>query len=203
VSRDTSAYRDADGVRLPSVTEILRLAGLTNLDAIPESYLERARVRGVDLHEWTAAIDLGLIDADMEPPQQIAGRVRAYLRFLDESQFRVLQMEEPVRHDRLRYCGTFDRYGLFPVRGGGGTATVLELKATVRLYPETRLQLCGYAMALGDPRPERAALQLLPNGTYRLERYRDKSDYDDWIAAVRVANFRLAHGLATIEEDRR
>lgn len=100
--------------------------------------------------------------------------------------------------------------------GGGGASTGIEaaLGRPVDLainhdpeaiamhaanHPETRLQVCGYAMAL-DPRPARAALQLLPDGRYRLERYRDRSDEHDWIAACRVAHFRLAHSLAYLED---
>lgn len=83
--------------------------------------------------------------------------------------------------------------------GVGDAGLLIDLKATTQLYPETRLQVCGYAMAL-DPRPARAALQLLPDGRYRLERYRDRSDEHDWIAACRVAHFRLAHGLAYLED---
>lgn len=195
MARDTSRYV-VDGVRRPSVTEILRLAGLTSLDSIPESYLERARQRGEDLHAWIEGINDGVLDEDLEPPQQIVGRVAAYRRFLAETGFRVLKSEQVVVNRALDYVGTYDLLGELPGLRG---ELLVDLKATTKLYPETRLQVCGYAMAL-DPRPARAALQLLPDGRYKLERYADRADESDWIAACRVAHFKLAHGLAYLED---
>ena len=193
--RDTSAYV-VDGERWPSVTEILELAGLTDFDHVPARVLERARERGADFHEWREAIDLGLIDDDMVPPQAIAPRIEAYRRFKTETGFVVEESEKVVRNRVLRYCGTYDIVGRLP----DGSRWVVDTKATAAIAPATRIQLAGYALTF-DPRPRRAALWLRSDGTYRWLPYKDRSDEHDFVAACRVAHFRLAHGLAKIKED--
>lgn len=200
MARDVSQYV-VDGARWPSVTEILALAGLSSLGRVPEHYLEAARERGHDLHEWLDGVDTGLLDADLDPPQAIAPYVAAYRRFLAETGWKTIQSETRVQHDALRYVGTYDRLGLLP---GMDRPIVADLKATAAIYPETRLQVAGYALAVaaqdGSAKPGRAALQLRPDGTYRWDRYTDRSDEYDWIAAVRVAHFRLSHRLASLED---
>ena len=57
--RDTSGYV-VNGVRLPSVTEVLSIAGLTDFSGVPPGVLEKARVRGTQVHEITEWIDDGL-----------------------------------------------------------------------------------------------------------------------------------------------
>lgn len=201
--RDASRYV-IDGRRWPSVTEILQLAGLSDFGMVPRPILERARQRGEDFHEWRAAIDDGVIDDDVTPPQAIASRIAAYRRFRAETGFVVEESERVVTHRALRYVGTFDLVGRMP----DGRRFVVDTKAVAAVQPATRLQIAGYAMAL-DEEPERteriarAALQLLPDGSYRwLPRTKpaeEREDSADWIAACRIAHFRLAHGLAKLD----
>lgn len=198
MSRDTSAYV-VDGVRWPSVTEVLELAGLVDFSRVDADVLERARARGSAFHEWADSIDFGLLEGEPAPPY-IAPYVAAYERFKSETGFKVEAAEQVVRNPLHRYVGTLDRRGTFLRSVGLSGPAVVELKTTAVLYPWTRLQLCGYADC--EPqRPHRVAVQLRPDGTYRLEHYKDRGDFHDWGAAVRIAHYRLAHGLARIQED--
>jgi hypothetical protein len=192
--RDTSRYY-VDGVRLPSVTECLDLCGLTDFSMVPPRILQRASERGSDFHSWRQAIDDGLIDADMVPPQSIATRVEGYRRFIADTGFVVESSEQVVTHAAMRYVGTYDLLGSMP----DGRRYVVDTKAVAAITPATRIQLVGYALAI-EPQPLRAALWLRPDGSYRFLPYTDRGDVHDWTACVRIAHFRLAHGLAKIKE---
>lgn len=193
MTRRTDLYQ-LDGVRVPSVTEILNLAGLVDYSKVQPEYLERARASGSLMHEWIHLLTEGHISADDEPPPEIAGEVKAYLRFVAESGFQATASEQVVVNPVLRYAGTFDLRGTL-----GGVDALIDLKRMTSVCAWVKWQLAGYALCL-DPRPKRFALRLLSNGTYRLDPYRERSDEQDWLAAVRVAHMRLALGAAHLED---
>lgn len=193
--RDTSAYYYA-GTRLVSVTEALSICGLRSFEHVPPEVLEKARVRGQAVHEFLEMLDLGMVDADDASPE-IAGYVGAYADFVDASQFSVMHCERVVRNEAHGYAGTLDRTGTFR----GGKLAVVDIKCVAALDDVTGLQLAGYAEAIRDEGPlGRFAVQLRPDGSYRLERYESRQDLHDFIACVRVARWRLEHGLASLED---
>ena len=184
--RDTSAYV-IDGVRLPSVTEILDLAGLVDWSMVPAGVLDEARKRGGDVHEWLELVDFGYLQGD-EPPEAIAGFVNAYLRFKNESGFAPELVEHVVVSRTHRYAGTLDRTGKL-----NGKRALIDLKSGATIVPSMALQTAGYALCL-DELHERYTLQLRPDGSYRLARHRDRSDAHDFLAATRIAHWQLRHG---------
>lgn len=202
--RDTSAYV-IDGARWPSVTEILDCAGMTDLSMVPPRILRAAAERGNDLHEWRAAFDDGLVDRDTVPPQSIAVRFRAYLQFIDETGFVVESSEQPVVNRAMGYVGRYDLLGHFPEKPDA--QWVVDTKAVAAVTPATRIQLVGYALAINtDKPPQRAALWLRGEAgkdgrLYRWLPYTNREDVSDWIAAVRVARFRMANRIAKLEEE--
>ena len=185
--RDVSAYTVA-GVRWPSVTEILSLAGLTDFSMVGPEILENARVRGSEVHRWLELIDIGFLGGDDEPDEEIKGYVSAYLRFKDETGFTHTAIEEYVRNNEYSYCGRLDRLGRM-----NDAAWLIDIKAVATVSPATALQTQGYAMCL-DTYHKRAALQLFPTGKYKLYPYSDRSDLHDWLSAVRLAHFKLRNG---------
>ena len=202
MSRNTFEYAGPDGERLISVTEVLKLAGLVDLSGIPEATLERARERGVDVHSWVEGMALGLID-DESPPENIAGYVAGYRRFLAETGFAATSAERTVIHPTYRYAGRIDLLGTIK-----GNAWLFDLKATAAIPAESKLQTAGYRMAyVNDPNsgqpasPRRAVLHLRPDGTYVNDEHKDhRNDEHDFLAALRVASWKLRHGRAHLED---
>lgn len=180
-----------DGVRVPSVTEALGLVGLYDFSHVPVERLEYARARGQEVHEWLALEDEGFIEGD-EPPEEILGYVQAYLRFKTESGFIPERIEHVVVNETYRYAGTLDRTGKL-----NGKKALLDLKAVAKVGPATSLQTAGYEACLPEHH-ERYALQLRPDGSYRLCHYTDRQDLHDFLAALRVVHFKLRHGLAQL-----
>lgn len=197
-SRNTFGYVDGDGRRLVSVTEALKLAGLVDLSMIPAETLERARQRGQDVHAFCEGIALGLLD-DEAPDPRIDGYVVGFRRFLSETSFKAEAAEQRVVHAVYGFAGTIDLLGAI-----GSASWLLDLKATAALPPEAKPQTAAYRMAkaLAEKTPRRrGVLHLRPDGTYRLDEHKDhRTDEGDFLAALRVAQWRLRHGLARLED---
>lgn len=188
--RDTSRYV-VDGVRVPSVTECLAIAGLVDLSCIPHEVLENARQRGQDGHEWCASIAAGHVAA-----KDADGELRPYLEafedFMTQMDLEVEAVEEPVRNDRYRYAGTLDLRGKL-----NGQRYILDVKLTAAVGPHVGVQLAGYAGCFAVPH-RRAALQLLPTGKFRISVCVDHHDWHDFLSALRVTHFKLRHGMVVL-----
>lgn len=193
--RDTSKYR-VNGVRVPSVTEVLDIAGLSDLSMVPEHHLEYARLRGSAVHEWLEGVDRGDLDG-IEPDPTIAPYVAAYHQFKTDTGFESELIEEVVVDTAYCFAGTVDRTGTIPKLHDD--PIVLDFKARAAMTPEIGPQLAGYGLALDKPR-RRYGLQLRPDGLYRLHEYKDRTDTHDFLAALRVTHFKLRHGLARVED---
>lgn len=194
--RDTSKYR-IDGVRVPSVTEILKLAGLgPDFGMVDPHVLETARRRGELVHNITELIDLGHLDPAGPFDEELEGYVRAYLAFKDNAGFKVDFVEKTFVNERYRYAGMIDRVGRCMKLRRKGRRTV-DIKCVAQVGPPTRLQVAGYAE--GVDADIWSSLQLFPNGKYKHLEYTSQVDKHDFLACVRVAHFKLAHGLATLE----
>ena len=179
--------------RVPSVTDVLRIAGLTDFSRVPEDTLAEARERGKDVHYWLELYDQDarLVPGDLE----IQGYIEAWAKFKKTSGFDVEKVEEPVLNSTYRYGGTPDRIGR-----AASKVVVAEIKCVAQVVPATRLQLIGYALCLSG-QAERVAVQLKPNGTYRPHVYKNwQEDRADWISALRIAHFKLRHKLAGLGE---
>jgi hypothetical protein len=149
-------------VRLPSVTEIIRDAGLID----DTWFTEHARNRGSQVHKACQFLnedDLHLESLD----QELLPYVIAYQAFLRDTGFRVYRSEQRVVSRRNMFAGTLDIYGLLR----RGVRAVIDVK-TGAVPDWVGVQISAYMLALiemGLGRPnERLGLQLRSNGTYRL-----------------------------------
>lgn len=158
---------DVDGVRLPSVTQILRpIQGY-----IPKALMEEGARRGIAVHQGCEFIDAGF-DDDVDPIA--VGYCRGYKRFLAETKAVVLKSEYRVANPPAKYAGTIDR-----VIRWGDDIFILDIK-TGEMQVWMRLQLAAYAygywlMESGDPKvrlPKCAVLALDEGGGYQVHEYK-------------------------------
>jgi hypothetical protein len=181
--RDTSKYR-VGGLRVVSVTEALSLSGHSDFSRVDPDVLRHAQWRGTSVHRITADLDMGRdpgpIDAELVP------YVDAYLTWRHDTGFKPELREHVVVSANHRYAGTTDIVGLL-----NDFDSLIDIKCTATLTAATGLQTAGYAIALERPHIKRFALQLKPNGRYKLEPYRKQSDLLNWLAALRNAQFRI------------
>jgi hypothetical protein len=152
-------------VELPSVTTVLKAAGLIDYSMIPAAALEAAAARGTAVHRTLEFFDREELDEGSVPPE-LAGYLAAYKKFLAESGYVVGHIEHRMWHPLYRYAGTLDRTGLI-----GEDLVILDFKSGMVL-PGHALQLAAYANCLPEPRRfRRVALQLERDGSYRAIEY--------------------------------
>ena len=193
-----------NGLPLPSVTRVL--APLDEYADLSQGVLAKARKRGTAVHLATEIHDgdqllvtsdyFGTLEqvrtvtvtADLRP------YVMAWQRFLADSSFEVLHIEYRTYSSRYRYAGTIDRLGLL-----NGKRAVLDIKTTAVLDPKTAIQLAAYQHAVNEHLPladaysHRYGCQLKPDGSYRLEEYRDAGDWDVFRALLTIHNWRVRY----------
>lgn len=171
-----------------SVTQILRLAFGDQYAGIPASVLEYGASRGTAVHSATQYLDEEDLDESSLDPAVIP-YLDAWRRFRSDTGLEVLACELPVESKRYQFDGHPDRVVLFR-----GRRAILDLKATAALSPLVALQTAGYAIAYEEQTGERIAarlaVRLLPDGTYRLESYTDRTDRFVFLAALQVAGWK-------------
>jgi len=170
-----------DGVKLPGVTTILGdglakpalvawginttagyavdnwddLAGMKpsqRLDVLKKSpYAERdaAAKRGTEVHKLAELLAHG---KEVVVPDELAGHVESYVRFLDEFAPEPVLLEEAcVSVSKWPYAGTFD--GILDIRGRG--RLLVDIKtARSGVFPDNALQLAAYRHATHFASPD-------------------------------------------------
>lgn len=169
-------YVDATGARVPGVTTILgdglpkpalinwaanatADAAVNDWDALsdmkPAARLkhlqgaryadkDRAAKRGTEVHGFAERLALGHA---VEVPDELAGHVEAYARFLDEFSVKPVYVEFSVASYACGYAGTGDL--IADITHGGITRRLLMDVKTNRtgIFAETALQLAAYRYA--------------------------------------------------------
>lgn len=119
-------------------------------------------------------------------------RLDAYIKFCADQKFKPDLIETPLCHRTLLYCGTPDQIQIGRV--------VVDFKNGAHL-PQHAFQLAAYANMLPNPYSyDRWCVQLLPNGTYKLESHRKTeftNDLNMFMSCLNIHNWRKLHGGGT------
>jgi hypothetical protein len=188
-----------DGATVPSVTQVLSgFSQLIDYSSVPAFQLEFAAGRGTAAHKATELYDLGDLDEEgtREDDEQRTDHIRlmpyvdAWKQFRADTGFEPSIIEQRMYHSLYGYAGTVDRIGVLY-----GELAVVEIKTTAKLWPATAIQVAAYQEAFnhGKTAKERAkrryAVQLRPDGTYRLEQYEDPADWSCFLALLTLQNW--------------
>ena len=105
-------------------------------------------------------------------------------------------IEEPLSDELLGYAGTPDRAGILTKLHGYPSA-VVDIKAVSKISPATGVQLAGYKKLLTKSHTVllRYAVQLLPNGNYRLHSFMEAGDDGMFISMLNLYNWKVKHGI--------
>lgn len=101
---------------------------------------DAAANRGTQVHDLAERLARG---EEIEVPEELAGHVESYLKFLYDWQPTNALLERVVVNRRWRYMGKFDMIADFPTYGRG----LVDIKTSRSIYDEVGLQLCAYAEA--------------------------------------------------------
>lgn len=188
------AFNEADhtytlaGRRLPSVTEILD--PLNELDGIPRDVLAAAAAFGSHVHlachlHSEGRLDRAALDPALEP------YLGAWESFLAATGAKVIASEARVSHP-IGYAGTLDN-----VIEWRGRRHVVDIKTSAAVPRTVGPQTAAYREAwLQEHKRDlslsviRYCVHLRPDGTYRLHKLADPSDWSIFVSTLNIWNWR-------------
>lgn len=195
---DIHAYYDEAGQRIPSITQVLSLQGLSDYSGVDPDVLANAARRGTAVHELAAWHNrFGEVDPTWVTPE-LEPYFNGYLKFLSDTGFAVepAWVEKPVIGT---ICGM--RLGLTPDCYGklGRYGAIIEFKCTAAPQPSWSIQTAAQELIVFNSsrcgRVKRFALMLLKDGGYRLiEHSNHEEDLQNLIAALRNVWWRIGAG---------
>lgn len=182
-----------DGQNVPSVTAIIKAAGLTpDYDQIDPVVLERARQRGIACHAMAEAIDKG---KPVEVTEETAPYRDAYVRFIYDSGAQTEGTEEAIYHPSYLYAGTFDWIGRI-----GGERAIVDRKFTFTVHHQAvsvqcaAYRACWNALNPQAPCAKIFSLHLRRDGSYRLQEYEADEAWQIFLAALAIFRFKRKAG---------
>lgn len=102
--------------------------------------LDRAARRGTEVHQLAEQLVQG---QEIDVPEELAGHVESYVRFLDDFEPVPLLVEAVVAHRKWRYAGTLDL-----VAGIRNEVWILDIKTgRSGIFPDAALQMAAYRHA--------------------------------------------------------
>lgn len=182
--------------RLPSVTQILGGLGIINV----EWFTWKAKMRGKAAHIGAQLVEQGGVDwASVKATEEflqtpVEPYIRGWQRFLKETGWRSVKIEEPNYHRIYRYAGTPDRVGFWP----DGQEGLLDIKTGPKA-DWWDLQLGGYSEV--EPRiSDRGArrltdVRLTEKGDFELVACRDVNAGRLFLAMNATYQWGRAHGV--------
>lgn len=200
---DRAAHRyTLDGQPVPHVTQVTD--ALSSYYGVPADVLQRKAEIGDAVHYACELHDQGDLD-EASLPAEIRGYVAAWQQFRRQTGFAPTYIEQPVASAKYRYAGTLDRLGVFHrhARVRPIDLCLLDLKTTFSILPAVGPQTAAYAHAWNESLPpsqcarHRFAVQLKPDGGYRLHHCTDASDLSVFLSALSLVNWKRRHNLET------
>ncbi len=178
-----------NGRRIPSVSDVLRDAGLS-----PKWSSEDAMTRGSYVHALCEYLDLGDYDQSEADRLGLAGYVESWRKTKIKENIEIVDIEKRRFNSTFGFCGKTDRIVMI-----GETAYdhILDLK-TGGHYDYIRIQLGAYAYLQDNP-PDaygRCSVHLHEDGSAGdVEFYDDESDCEIFLSMLATTNTRLKHGV--------
>jgi hypothetical protein len=158
------AKREVSDAALRNLDVLTKMVGTAGpesaarwLATIPGYQRDTAADIGTRVHRLVEQLARG---TEPEVTVEEAPFVDGYRRFLAAFRPRFLAVEEMVASIRHRYAGTLDALAII-----GGETWILDVKTGAGIYPETALQLAGYANADFIGRPGIAKRFRLPRAS--------------------------------------
>lgn len=182
------------GIRVPSVTQVLKQIGYIRLDGIPPATLEAARDRGSRVHQ---ALHY-LIEDDLDEGtvgEDIAGYMASARAWLDAEVTEVVAVEARLSSKRFSYAGTVDLLAVH----ADGLLSVDDFKTGDPADVAADLQTAAYMQAILEAgtrlktstRVQRRSVRLHRDGRPATETL--YTDYQDWPRFMRALS--VVHDL--------
>lgn len=174
----THTYR-FDGRVVPSVTQVLKAAGMVDDRWFNDEARERGRTVALAIQLHNACnLDIRKV------PDGCRGYVEGWLKFLDETLFIPRDVEKPFYNSTYGYAGTPDAEGHVP----GATRRLIVEAKTGCDAPQYQIQTAAYDM--GYPQlHDRWCVRLKEDGTYAIREHTNPRDRDVFMAALKIVHW--------------
>jgi len=185
--KKTHRYKLA-GVVIPSVTQIIREAGLTNLDWIDKELLEAKADLGKKTHSATELYDKGTLDIEKLHPI-LKAYLNSWIKFRTDYNFIPTEIELQLFHSPYRYAGRIDRVGLLDK-----DLAIVEIKSGT-IQKTNAIQTAGYSELYNYNKKKskqikrRMAVYLSPDN-YKIEEHKNRDDISVFYASLTIYNFK-------------
>lgn len=183
-------YRDIDGNKIPSVSEILQSSGASDFSFVNPDVMERAQRFGTAFHRSAHLLEQGKLkayDPALEP------WISNLKRWVEISHPRWLRMEQPIASSAFKFAGTPDRFGDFLEERN----TVLDYK-TGSYSPAHALQTAAYQILIEEYlklKVKHRFTLYISDEKYNLVEHKDKNDKSIFLSMLQVYNWKKAKGL--------
>jgi hypothetical protein len=177
-----------DGVRLPSVTQILKAEGYYGWLSDNDFAMRLGR----EVHMATELLDRNDL-ADYSPDVWYAPYLEAYKKFKSDYAVEIKEIEIRAVSKTWAYAGTVDRIAIVK-----GKLAIYDLK-TGSPRPCTALQTAGYKIAVEEMKiakiQTRWGVLLQNDGTYIPEEYENKGDENVFKSIVVGHHWKRNHNI--------
>ena len=183
----THEYKEG-GVVLRSVTQIIKDAGLIDLNWIDKDLLAEKADLGNKVHKTTELYDMGSLNTEELHPA-LRSYLDGWIKFRSDYNFVPQDIELQLFHKTYRYAGRIDRTGLLLKE-----LTLLDIKSGIA-QKSNALQTAAYAELYNQDKKKseqikrRMIVYLSPDG-YKIEEHLDANDKNVFLAALTISNFK-------------
>lgn len=184
----------SNGVIIPSVTQILKEAGLIDLSFVSKELLAWKSDVGTKVHKTTELFDLKNLDENSLHPL-LKGYLSGWKKFREDYLFVPTLIEQRIIHNLYRYAGTIDRIGLL---GKKQEITQLDIKSGVYHHSHA-IQSAGYTELYNYDKEKklkitrRMTIYLHEDGKFDVREYKDPNDIKVFLSALTITNYLRKH----------
>lgn len=175
-----------NGIKVPSVTQIIKEAGLSELNSVPQEILEEKADIGNKVHKATELYDRDNLDVDSIHPI-LLNYVSSWEKFRKDFQFIPEEIELELVHNLYRFAGRVDRVGTIY---GKKSKVIVDIKTGMKLKSHS-LQTAGYKLLYEqNGKISKRFSVYLTQEDYKISEHKNRYDENVFLAALTITNYK-------------
>jgi len=178
-----------NGNKVPGVTSVLEGAGISDFSMVPREVLAQAQALGTEVHNLTELSDKKET-IGKEPSDMAMSMLLHYDQFLFDLDVEIVEIEKKVFCEKYMYAGTLDRVAIF--KKVSDQPVLFDIK-TGQPSMSHQIQTAAYEYAYKKDKRQkmdRYTLYLSSDGYKLSEPYKSRQDFDVFLAALTVYNYK-------------
>lgn len=182
----THQYKE-NGVIIPSVTQVIKEAGLINLDWVEPELLRLKADLGKKVHLATELYDNNTIDLDeLHPTLKLY--LNGWIKFREDYDFSPTEIELQLYHKLYKYAGRIDRVGNI-----GKDKVLIDIKSGTH-QKTNAIQTAGYELLYNQDKKKPGQIKkrlivYLSESGYKVEENKNPNDKNVFLSALTITNY--------------